>query len=40
VTQGATGDPDYAAYAARALQTSGLIGPVRMVPYVEAAVTR
>ena len=40
VTQGATGDPDYASYATRPLQASGLIGPVRLVPYAETTVAR
>ena len=37
-THGKTGDPDYVSYAARPLERSGLIGPVRLVPYAEATV--
>ena len=33
VTQGLAGDPDYAGYATRPLQTYGLLGPVRLIPY-------
>ena len=40
VTQGSTGDPEYASYATRPLQRSGLIGPVRLVPYAEAVTPR
>ena len=40
VSQGATGDPDYAKYASRPLERSGLVGPVRLVPYAEAPVLR
>ena len=35
-TQGLAGDPNYASYATRPLQTSGLVGPVRLIPYTEA----
>ena len=40
VTQGATGDPDYASYATRPLERSALIGPVRLVPFAEAMIPR
>ena len=32
-TEGLAGDPDYASYATRPLQSSGLIGPVRLILY-------
>lgn len=35
-TQGLAGDPNYTSYATRPLQTSGLVGPVRLIPYTEA----
>ena len=31
-TEGLAGDPDYASYSSRTLETSGLIGPVRLIP--------
>lgn len=34
------GDPDYVAYASRAVQAAGPTGPVRLIPYAEAAVRR
>jgi hypothetical protein len=37
VTLGASGDPNYAKYASRPLQASGLLGPVRLIPYAETA---
>ena len=37
VSLGVSGNPDYAKYASRPLQTSGLLGPVRLIPYAESA---
>jgi hypothetical protein len=34
-TEGLSGDLDYARYATRPLVTSGLIGPVRLIPFTE-----
>jgi hypothetical protein len=34
-SEGLAGDSDYARYATRPLETSGLLGPVRLIPYVE-----
>jgi hypothetical protein len=38
--QGLLGDPDYTLYAPRPIQPSGLSGPVRLIPYAEARVSR